>query len=436
MRSRSRLRSLAPLPAAVVFAALAFGIAGAWESSGEQVTDLALYAAYGERVADGELPYRDFRFEYPPGALPALVAPALLTATLDDYRLVFGALLALAGAIGVLVVADVRRSLGYGTAETHFVLAAYALAPLGLGALLLDRFDLVPALVTLVALAVLARGRERLGAAILGLAIAVKLYPVVILPLVVARAWTRSGRKEALLVACLSLGVVLTAYLPFVILAPEGVAASIGRQLARPLQIESLGAGILLVLHQLAGLELDWRSTSGSQNLTGGGAAALAAMLTGVQLGVLGWIWVRFAQGPADARRLVLAAAASVAAFVALGKVLSPQFLVWLLFLVPLATGRLLRWAGALYAVACGLTALWFPARYWELVREFDPFASWLVLGRDLALVALVVVLAGVGRPRPAPSSFPNSAPATAAAEPRTFRAKGGAGARSPSRVP
>ena len=61
---------------------------------------------------------------------------------------------------------------------------------------------------------------------------------------------------------------------------------------------------------------------------------------------------------------------------------LSPQFLVWLLLLVPLvgaARGRAALW---LMALACALTAVWFPARYWELVREFDPLASWLVLAR------------------------------------------------------
>jgi hypothetical protein len=77
-------------------------------------------------------------------------------------------------------------------------------------------------------------------------------------------------------------------------------------------------------------------------------------------------------------------------AFVALGKVLSPQFLVWLIPVVPLAR----RYgANALLLGALVLTQLWFPFRYWDLVREFDPLASWLVLVRDLVLVALLVVL-------------------------------------------
>ena len=57
-----------------MFVAVAVAATVAWELSGDAVTDIPLYRTYGERIADGLVPYRDFGFEYPPGALPALVA--------------------------------------------------------------------------------------------------------------------------------------------------------------------------------------------------------------------------------------------------------------------------------------------------------------------------------------------------------------------------
>jgi hypothetical protein len=108
------------------------------------------------------------------------------------------------------------------------------------------------------------------------------------------------------------------------------------------------------------------------------------------QVATLVWLWVWFARGPATPRRLGACAAAVLVAFVALGKVLSPQFLIWLLPVVPLA--RRLG-ANVLLAAVLVLTQLWFPFRYWDLVREFDPLTSWLVVARDFALVALLVVL-------------------------------------------
>ena len=77
-------------------------------------------------------------------------------------------------------------------------------------------------------------------------------------------------------------------------------------------------------------------------------------------------------------------------AFVALGKVLSPQFLIWLVPVVVLARRAS---ANAMLAAALVLTQLWFPFRYWDLVRELDPRVSWLVLARDLVLLALLATL-------------------------------------------
>ena len=89
-----------------------------------------------------------------------------------------------------------------------------------------------------------------------------------------------------------------------------------------------------------------------------------------------------------------------VCAFVAFGKVLSPQFLIWLIPLVPLVRGRRGLAASALLAAALLLTQLWFPFRYWDLVLHFGTLESWLVLLRDLVLVSLFAVLLWPNRPR------------------------------------
>src|SRR4029079_4246774 len=77
----------------------------------------------------------------------------------------------------------------------------------------------------------------------------------------------------------------LAVYLPFLVAAPDGVLDSVGRQLGTPLQIESLGAGMLLAVHHAVGTSLGWASGSGSQNLTGTGADTLA-VLQGIAKGV------------------------------------------------------------------------------------------------------------------------------------------------------
>jgi hypothetical protein len=218
----------------------------------------------------------------------------------------------------------------------------------------------------------------------------VKLYPAVILPLALAAAWRERGRREALLALVAFVGVFCAVVVPFVIVSPSGVWDGFTRQTSRPLQIESLGASFLLVAHQIGDLAITMRSGHGSQNLDGTLPDVLAALQSLLQLGTIVALWVAFARGPADRTRLARYAAAVVIAFVALGKVLSPQFLIWLIPLVAIAGRR----AGlVLLAAALVLTQLWFPFRYWDLALHFDPLVSWLVFARDLTLVTLLILV-------------------------------------------
>ena len=379
--------------AAVAAAALFLGGWGvlhtAWYDDGE-IVDIPVYERYGSAIEDGAVPYRDIRPEYPPGALPAFVLPALLTDDLEGYREQFEWLMAACGLALVLLTAVALRGLGATRRRTIAVLALTAVFPLLLGSVVLTRFDLLPAALVAGALAALVHERHRLGLGLLGAAIAVKLYPAVLVPLAVAYVWRRHGRREALVGLGVLAAVVAVAVLPFLAVAPGGLADSVGHQLSRPLQIESLGSALYLGAHHLVGLDVEMRSGHGSQNLHATGTGVAAVLLTLAQLAALVWIWLR---RPGEPEELVRWSAAALVAFVALGKVLSPQFLVWLVPAVPLVAGRRGIRASALLCGALVVTQLWFPSRYWDLARELELLPSLLVLARDLVLVALLVVL-------------------------------------------
>ena len=166
------------------------------------------------------------------------------------------------------------------------------------------------------------------------------------------------------------------------------------------MQIESLGAGVLIALHHAAGMPLGWASGHGSQNLTGAVAGVASAVSTVAGAVALLAVWIVFARGDTGDERFVRYGAAAVVAFVAFGKVLSPQFLIWLLPVVVLVAGRRGAVASGLLLVACALTRLWFPGHYWELVKQFEPRSSWLVLLRDVALVAVFALLVRPERSR------------------------------------
>ena len=384
-----RLRFTEVAAAAALFLLAWAALHTAWYDDGE-IVDTPVYERHGAAIEDGAVPYRDVEVEYPPGALPAFVLPALASSDQEGFRTAFEALMALFGVATVVAAAVALAGLGASRARTAAALGLVALFPLLLGSVVLTRFDLYPVALVTAALAALVHGRDRLGSGLLGAAVAVKLFPAVLVPLVVAFVWRRRGRREALVCLGIAAAVVLAAFLPFLVLAPGGVAESIGHQLSRPVQIESLGAALYLAAHHLFGIGLEMRSGHGSQNVHATGTTIAAVVASVVQIGVLAWIWSR---RPGTREDLVRWSAAALVAFVALGKVLSPQFLIWLVPVVALVAGARGLRASTLLAAALVLTQLWFPSRYWDLARELDGGVVALVLARDLVLVGLLLVL-------------------------------------------
>ena len=97
------------------------------------------------------------------------------------------------------------------------------------------------------------------------------------------------------------------------------------------------------------------------------------------------------ARRPRDPRALVLASLGAVAAFATFGKVLSPQYLVWMLPLGALALAWR-RWALAgVVGAATLLTFVEFPSRYFELVAD-RPLPLAIVAVRDCLLVGVVAL--------------------------------------------
>jgi hypothetical protein len=235
--------------------------------------------------------------------------------------------------------------------------------PLVIGALARTRFDLVP-------VALLMVGLSRRSAVALGVGAATKLFPIL-----GVRTW-REGVT--------SLAITVAIALPFVALSPSGFAEQFEYHLDRPVQIESTPASALWVLGEshVTG-PLPFRS----HGLEGGPADAVAIVFTVLMLGAL-LLALRL-------RDRLLGVFAAVLAFVALGKVLSPQYLLWLAPLAAVAYTRGARAPALLVAGAVVLTRLEFPYRYWDLVAGDAAVIGLVAVRNALLVAALIMLLAG-----------------------------------------
>jgi uncharacterized membrane protein len=345
---------------------------------GEPPEVAPVYERVATRVADGEIPYRDFFLEYPPASVPALLAPAAVPRASYDHAFVVLAAAALALAAGVVGLVVARRHLA----------ARAALFVLALGPIAVTRYDAFVTLAATLGIAAVVRRRTVAGGAALAVAAAAKLYAVVLLPVVAVFLRDRGSRARRFALAFVAAGAVVC--MPFAVAGPGGVRASLEYQLERPLQLESLGGSIVMLADVAGFADAQVHFEAGAQAVGGPLARPLSlvqslVLVAGVALTVLG-----FARSRPSSDHLVAVAAAVLAVVVALGPVLSPQFLVWLF---PLAIVVVTRPVLVILFAAAVLTQALYPNRYDELVTGEATEAA-LLVARNVCLVAVAALLA------------------------------------------
>jgi hypothetical protein len=356
--------------------------------SDERVSDLFVYRTFADPVLKGSLPYRDVAFEYPPLAAPALALPGLAGTGEETFRWAF-ALWTLAAAIGlVLLCGALARATG---GDARRAMLAVALAPLLLGALVRTHFDLFPVALLLAGLVLLVRERPRAGLAVLGLGAMTKAFPLVAVPVALAWLVARGQRREAWQGALACAAVIAVVAGAAVTASSDGALDAVRYHLDRPVQIESSPALVLLGLDAAGASDATSVASHRSDGLLHPASDAVTPLFGAAFVALVALLCAGAMRARAGARELVIACLAACTAFALFGKVLSPQFLIWVVPLGALASAWRLRALAAAVALAAVLTQIEFPRHYFDVVAR-EPLAIGLVAARNLALLAVLVL--------------------------------------------
>jgi uncharacterized membrane protein len=365
----------------LLLGALAVPSGGLFRSA--KFRDLHVYRLYGDALLDGRIAYRDLFVEYPPGAIPLFAVPSLAPG--GAYDALFKVLMTLCSLATIYCVVLLLARAGAGAVRIGASAVFLALVPIALGPVSLNTYDMWPAALTVGAAAALATGRGRLALGLLAAAGAAKLYAVLLVPLALLWLVRERGRREAAAASAVFSVVAAVLVVPWVALSPGGVWDSVHSQVARGLHTESLGASILLAADRLGLYDATVVRTAPavSRDLAGGlphAVASASAALAIVAALLPAAFALRRRVGPG------LLFAASVAGFLAFTKVLSPQYVVWL---IPLALFGGAA-AGALLVAALALAQSWY-FHYHELWAVGPQV--WQLLARNLVLVALYALI-------------------------------------------
>ncbi len=350
--------------------------------------DQSLYDHYAWDFWAGQSRFRSLPAEYP--LLALLPFSLTILPPLPDFVSVFAVWMLVLLVAGLLVLA--RRE----SSRVAEVCAVYV--TLGAWATVLGRYDLVPAAVTVGALWAGQARRFGPAYALLAAGTLLKLYPAVLLPVVAIEHWrARGGRplgslppRAVLAGAGLFCALAGAGFAVAFLLDPTGWLGPFTYNARRPLQIESLPASLLWA-SGLLGFDVTPNKSFRSDNLVGplGGAIGLAAQIALVA-GLL-WVYGRQARGRLGLTR---AAVACLLVVICTGRVLSPQYLIWVLPLLAISERAL----DPLWLLICLLTTLVFPFAYLQVhpvgsgpPASYPAFLLGLIALRNAALVVATV---------------------------------------------
>jgi hypothetical protein len=347
------------------------------------------YYDYASEALAGKVPYRDFAFEYPVLSYPLFLIPRLLVSDFERYRYAFMVAMFLFDIAAIVLIArhggpatrtvTIARRLGW------YTLYCFMLAPLVIG-----RFELAPMVLAFAAAQWWFSGRTTLGGITAALGTLMKIFPgAVMVPALVGEASqfrTTRARGTAAFVVTVVAGLACWFWL-----GGSRVLEALGSHAARGLEVESLYGGAMFLVGTITGTTVPWVLNYNAYHVApewGARWVILAFPLQAAALLVVMWCFRR--SGMTDGLRF---SAAAVLAFIVFGKVLSPQYLIWLFPFMAVLDGRTGSVARKIFLLACLTTAMFYPGPGFAMTLDHQAGSILLLNLRNLLLLWLLAIL-------------------------------------------
>lgn len=296
---------------------------GFWHPGGPQYTDVLSYESWSNYIAHEHALPTDETWQYPPGAALLLLIPRLGG---GHFGVSFVVLMLIFDFIGFWLVTRLSKEGGRDTGVWVWLLTMPVLATLPL-----LRFDLAPAVIAVGALVVIHRRPAWFGA-MAGLGAMVKAWPI----LVLFGEWDRPRLLRSVAAA----GAVIVAIIVVTAVAFDHPFGFVTNQKDRGLQIEAVVASPWELSATITGKEPPIAQRFGTNEIDSSLGDAVGKLLDLVALAMLVaaaiWWWLRdrsIREGREDLADVDLSrdfAFTVVLLFVVTSRVLSPQFMIWL----------------------------------------------------------------------------------------------------------
>jgi hypothetical protein len=356
-----------------------------WVMPGPDVTSdvHVIYQNWYGVLGEGTFPQADVTWQYPPAAALAILSPAVLPWL--GYAEAFFLLVFLVDLLVFVLLLRAGRGAGR---SSHGAWLWTVGVPL-LGPTVYSRYDLMVTAVAVGALLALER-RPRLAGALVAFGAMLKVWPALLL--------AGAVRKTTWVWAVVT-GAVMAAGFA---LAMPGAFAFLTFQRDRGTEVESLGALVLHVARQF-GWEGHVLLNYGSMEFLGPHVETVSRAAMLLTAAAFGWLLLWRWRGRPGARGIVwgpavpaLAGLVAVLMFTVTSRVISPQYMVWLVGVAAVCVSFRVSGVGPaawVVVAACGVTVLEFPLYFGDVVGS-TPLGLTLLFLRNGLLVAATLMAA------------------------------------------
>jgi len=373
-----------------------------WNSKGDIHGDVSLYHRVMMSFWDGQLPYRDFVFEYPPYVLVWFIIPSFFEG-LRHFQVAFGIEillldLAVKGFLVWLGIFKIEKQ------QWMIPVLSFTVATTANYFFYLQRFDLIPAVISIALLVSFIEKRYLLSGLLTSFGIGCKLYPVLFVPPLLILAYRQQRCRD--FITGLFWGMLPLLILSFFMPWWQFLAFHAGRGL----QAESLYASILWFLSNLGIVEANWTWVRAwcevdsplNPILIPIAQTIFIATVFYSEIFVCWRVWKRLEWDINSLSRLLLI---PLVAFIAFNQVLSPQYLIWTAGLASVAimNGRL--GGPFLLIVAAVIIPFFYPSSGYG--SHFNLFQASALVLRNLALIAALYCLVAELWPTTSPKKGP-----------------------------
>jgi len=278
--------------------------------------------------------------EYPPFALVFMLIPRIFTSVALWFKVGFVIEMFAFFVIGLLLISKMAERLG---ADRKHAMLGYTILMLLMLQFVVDRFDIIPAVLTLASVYCYITKRYVWAFALLSIATMTKLYPAILFPIFIIPFLTDRDWKEAVKGTAVFAAAALVILIPVLLSDPNMISYFTGYHTDRPLHIESVMGSLIYPLSMIGLTEIHIAYSFGSDNLIGSLPDAVAPFLTPLMVMSVIAVYVIYAftlrrmkaekKDDENARLFLFGGAAliSVMLFIMVGKVFSSQFLIWMI---------------------------------------------------------------------------------------------------------